>query len=341
MGIELPKSRIALRQIQTQKRNIPIDQIINIEGYNPWAKGIETAGNVIGQAITKRAELRRQGEQLARMEDLGGLPKGSLSGLDPSQAAPFSAAGMKQRTDIEEEARKLIKNRERVSSLETQFGYAKGSLGEEPEAAKLKVNSDQQEARMLKLFELQEKQEQVKNETKSRWDLDVYTDTASKALQAISKIRTAAFEIPDIKPGFFSQSVGKVGAALKSYSKDPKISFYQGVVSQELIPLARSLAEEKGPITDLDVARIEKGLGDITTPMDTRNALLNELVNKIELGISNKSQTSGIPESDILSRNTSLAGLLRQQKQFQLKKIDQGGKADFRWNPQTGQLEPN
>lgn len=84
MGLEIPRSRITPRQIQPVRRNIPLEQIIAVEGLNPVAAGIETAGNAIGQAITKRAELRRQGQQLAQMETLAGQPAGSFSGLDPA-----------------------------------------------------------------------------------------------------------------------------------------------------------------------------------------------------------------------------------------------------------------
>jgi len=67
MEINIQK-RIPTRQIQTTKRNIPLEQIIAIHGYNPLAEGIETTGNVLGQAILKRAELRKQGEDLARKD---------------------------------------------------------------------------------------------------------------------------------------------------------------------------------------------------------------------------------------------------------------------------------
>lgn len=111
--------------------------------------------------------------------------------------------------------------------------------------------------------------------------------------------------------------------AVKSFAKDPSVAYYEGVVSQELIPLARSLAEEKGPITDLDVARIEKGLGDKTTPLATRRDLLNQLVNKIELGLQTKAQTANIPVESLLQRNPSLGALLSQQKALQLNPIQQ------------------
>ena len=99
MALEIPRTRLNIRQIEQQKRNVPLQEIIAIEGQNPLAMGIETAGNVIGQALTKRAELRRQGEQLAKLEQLSGQAPGSYSGLDPATAATFTSSLIKQRGD--------------------------------------------------------------------------------------------------------------------------------------------------------------------------------------------------------------------------------------------------
>ena len=95
MAFEIQR-RIPVRQIQTQKRNIPLDQIIAIEGQNPVAKGVETLGNVLGTALQQRADLRRQGEQLAKMEALAGKEAGSFQGLDPANAATFTSQLLKE-----------------------------------------------------------------------------------------------------------------------------------------------------------------------------------------------------------------------------------------------------
>ena len=65
MAIELPKNRLNIRQIQTQQRKVPLEQILAVEGQNPLATGVETFGNVLSQTIAKRAELQRQGQELA------------------------------------------------------------------------------------------------------------------------------------------------------------------------------------------------------------------------------------------------------------------------------------
>lgn len=86
MAIELPKSRLNVRQIQQVKRNIPLDQIIQVQGQNPLATGIDTAGQAISQAITRRAQLQQQGRQIAQMAALSGQEAPPMdSELTPDQ----------------------------------------------------------------------------------------------------------------------------------------------------------------------------------------------------------------------------------------------------------------
>lgn len=91
MAFETPKNRLNIRQIRNEKQKIPIDQIIAIEGHSPIATGISTAGNVIGQALLRRAALRQEGEALARQQQqvnqlanfLGERPIAEPVGLSP------------------------------------------------------------------------------------------------------------------------------------------------------------------------------------------------------------------------------------------------------------------
>jgi len=96
MALQLPRSRFNVRSIEAPQRRIPLEQILAIEGQNPLAQGIETTGNVLGNAILKRAELRRQGEQLAKLESLAGQQAGAFEGLDIATASTLTQLGMKQ-----------------------------------------------------------------------------------------------------------------------------------------------------------------------------------------------------------------------------------------------------
>lgn len=90
MTIQLPSNRLGIKQIQLAKRNIPLEQIIAVGAQNPLATGIEELGGVIGKTLQNRSELRRQGEQLAKLEALSGQAPGSYSGLNPDTATALT-----------------------------------------------------------------------------------------------------------------------------------------------------------------------------------------------------------------------------------------------------------
>lgn len=142
-------------------------------------------------------------------------------------------------------------------------------------------------------------------------DLNAYASDASQALVAIKKIEGYADELGDFKTGLLNQAMSKGKIALDKFSKEEKVTNYIGVVSQELIPMARKLMEEKGPITEWDVARVEKGLGDITTPIKTKKLLLNELRNKVSQSIKVKTGLAGVSEDEFFSDNPSLSSLIK------------------------------
>lgn len=111
MAFEISR-RITPRQIQPIKRNIPVEQIIAVQGQNPLAMGIEATGNAVGQALTKRAELRRQGEQLALAGKLTGqeiTPEMQNSGLSADQLVKLLEAKSTMEKNSLERAQALAK----------------------------------------------------------------------------------------------------------------------------------------------------------------------------------------------------------------------------------------
>lgn len=75
------------RQIQTSKRQVPIEQIIAVKGRNPYAAPVTNFGEVLGEALLRKEQLRREGQQLARFEESYGLKPGELSGIQDSSTA--------------------------------------------------------------------------------------------------------------------------------------------------------------------------------------------------------------------------------------------------------------
>lgn len=76
---------IKLNPIQTSRRRVPTEAIIQTLGQSPVAQGIETAGNVLGKAIQRRAELKRQAQQVDAIAKATGVDLKGIS--DPALAA--------------------------------------------------------------------------------------------------------------------------------------------------------------------------------------------------------------------------------------------------------------
>ena len=123
---------------------------------------------------------------------------------------------------------------------------------------------------------------------KAKQGLDAYLSDANQVNVALNKIEKMAKELGDFKRGIVGQTYAKVKTGVGAYAKDEKINRYLGVVAQELIPLARKVMEEKGPITEWDVQRVEKGLGDLTAPLSDKLFLINEMRSKIKEAIALK-----------------------------------------------------
>lgn len=168
------------------------------------------------------------------------------------------------------------------------------------------IEVPQSEEQIQRDLDIKDRQENVKQVSKARKDLDTYTSDAMQSLVALDKIEAQAKELGEFRRGFLEQTAAKISTGVGSYSKDEKITKYLGVLSQELIPMARKLMEEKGPITESDVDRVEKGFGEITVPLEDKIFLAEELRNKVREALKNKSQVAEISEEEFKGKYKSL-----------------------------------
>lgn len=83
MAFQLPTNRTESRRIQPIKRTVPLEQIIAVEGQNPLATGVEAVGTSIGGALQKRAELIKQGQQIAQIANMAGEQAPTDNSLTP------------------------------------------------------------------------------------------------------------------------------------------------------------------------------------------------------------------------------------------------------------------
>lgn len=170
----------------------------------------------------------------------------------------------------------------------------------DPFTKKPTAQADQAMAQLASKRDIQKDHE--KQLFTSRKAFDTYQSDANQALVALDKIEGMAKELPKFDRGFWGQATGKMSAGLKEFSKDKDITRYQGVVAQELIPMARKLMEEKGPITEWDVNRVEKGFGDLTTPLEDKMFLVGELRDKVKQALITKSKIAEISPNDLAGK---------------------------------------
>lgn len=326
MGIELPKSRLNVRQIQNQKRNIPLEQIIAIQGQTPVSTGIETAGNVIGQAIQRRAELQQQGQQLAKLEALAGQPAGSFSGLDPSMAQTYTVAAVKENLERQEKLRQQEEKTKKVRELERQFGtelgYKPGTLGDDYDVARMQVQADLQEKRMAQAMAGKGKSD----DTKEFQLMDQFIKGSAQFKESHTAYKQA-------------KSLTNQGT---------------GVGDQTLVRLLVRVAEGKGGrVSDSDVDgfinsqnipnRVKTAVlknfhkGEIFAPetrqyinqlLDDQYAQQKSMYDQHEINFKELSRLHGVrPEAVVVPVGRDLQTLPLQKK------------ATHRWNPATGQVE--
>lgn len=139
----------------------------------------------------------------------------------------------------------------------------------------------------------------VKRITDARKRSDEYVSEASQVLNAIKNLESVVENLPRYERGIANQAKAKADIMAKRFAKDEDINKYDITVSQVLIPFARKVMEEKGPITEFDVARVEKGLGDPTSPIEDKRFALELLKEKIGEAIQIKRQEAENPGSSL------------------------------------------
>ena len=163
------------------------------------------------------------------------------------------------------------------------------------------------EAEMQRRLRVSEAQNRQKELSKARQNLTTYTNDAMQMLTALEKMEAQSKALGDFERGVPQQIGARISTGIGKFAKDKNITRYSGVVAQELIPAARKLMEEKGPITEFDIARVEKGLGDMTTPLEDKVFLLGQLRKKVLQAIENKREAAGMSPEEFSSKYQTLS----------------------------------
>lgn len=158
--------------------------------------------------------------------------------------------------------------------------------------------------------ELVRQKEQIKTTEKARRDFNAYTGDAMQSLVALDKLEKASEKLGDFGRGLLAQTGARIGLGVGRFGADKNTVEYFGVLNQELIPAARKIMEEKGPITEFDVKRVEEGLGNPSIPLEDKKFLLNQLRDKIRQAVNNKLEVAEISPEEFSGKYRTLAGKL-------------------------------
>ena len=197
----------------------------------------------------------------------GGLPKTAKE----AQEKAASEMGGKSDEYIPKPIYETIKGIKRISGYEAE---------QDPNALKLKLEAQK--------------------------NLQAYTSSAHDVLFALEKVEEKAKKLPEFKTGLPGQLLAGLQVGVGEVSASPAFTDYESALNSELIPLARKLQEEKGPITEWDVSRVEKGLGRKTLPFDQKQNILNESKKKVYSALRNKMDAAGLPEKDFAAKYKTL-----------------------------------
>ena len=147
---------------------------------------------------------------------------------------------------------------------------------------------------------------QGKSQVKAVQDMDEFSSDATRIFSALDNLEKTSVGLGDFKTGFWNQAAAKTRFNVRSFGMEENETKYLASLNQELIPLARKYMEEKGPITEWDVGRVQTGLGRPTTPLNTKKEIFNDIRSKTKLLIANKARLAGMSDQQFAEKYPQL-----------------------------------
>lgn len=151
-------------------------------------------------------------------------------------------------------------------------------------------------------------------------DLQSQIPEVSDLFQAFNTVDKYAEELGDFKSGP-SQLMSKANMKYKEITEDPKVSKYVGAVGQQLAKIARKQNDEKGALSDFDVERVLKGLGNKTAPLEVKKALVNEMRDAARKKILSRLDSAGITLEEFASEQPKAYQAIFGEKSVQTQSL--------------------
>ena len=123
--------------------------------------------------------------------------------------------------------------------------------------------------------------------------------------QALDHLERTSKELEEFRPGVLNQILDKTKFALGSFGQEEHIAKYLASIEGSLALFARKVMGERGVLTNQDVERARKMLGNETAPLSTKLSLLGELRTKARKNMENTLANAGIEQEELKTTNPS------------------------------------
>lgn len=326
MAINLPERRLSAAP-QPRRRQVPVEQILQVMGNSPVGQSLSNVGKQLGEALMVASAKRKQKEEMAALGEMVGAEPEAFSRLSPEGANLLARSLM----DRKEAEAKKTESLGRIRLLEKQAGMPEGSLGDDFEAAKLLFTQKSIGGRQDKSLD-----DKADNQFKTR----------------LNNQKNRMINDPRIKP-LYAQDIGlkQVGDIQNLVAGGNTVA--AGALG---VKMAKAMGEV-GVLTDQDVARyvvsgrIDRMAADKLSkwlrgvPSDATQAEIAQISSVLRDSFSENIQPV---YNEYLESFASVEGLTPDEvsKKMAIPYVpaNPGGqgtkKATMRWNPQTGRVEP-
>ena len=100
---------------------------------------------------------------------------------------------------------------------------------------------------------------------------------ADSMMIGLESLERMAVDLGDFKTGTMAQIMARGGAAMETFAKSPKYTKYVADINGFLTEFAKGTGEQGQRVSDVDIKRYEKALTGLTTPLQTKLDVYNEI----------------------------------------------------------------
>ena len=261
---------------------------------NPQADNVYKAGMTLFGGKQEQDGASRLADQMALMQFKSTLPGNDKPNFlldDKGQVVPLPSGRIVQRPfGFSDEAQQRHDDRIKQSGANRDTTLLQSGYGKPGEDINRPTIGDETvEFKPELLSQKTSAQEAGKIGVENVQNLNEYMANANKVLTDLDQLEKQSESLGDFEPGI-GQIWDKTLMKYKELTEDPTVANYMGTLTEKVGPIARTLQEEKGPLTENDVQRAITSLGNKTAPLSVKKERINSMRDKIRRAIEVKRQ---------------------------------------------------